>query len=46
VQFAPALGSKNDTERLEKLFELYTQMTTKQPTAKNPARSDRRQKSA
>jgi len=25
---------KNDTERLEKLFELYTQMTTKQPIAK------------
>lgn len=25
---------KNDTERLEKLFELYTQITTKQPMAK------------
>lgn len=25
---------KNDTERLEKLFELYTQMTAKQPVAK------------
>lgn len=25
---------KNDTERLEKLFELYTQMTAKQPAAK------------
>jgi hypothetical protein len=27
---------KNDTERLEKLFELYTQMTAKQPPAKKP----------
>lgn len=25
---------KNDTERLEKLFELYTQMTANQPAAK------------
>ena len=25
---------KNDTERLEKLFELYTQMTAKAPAAK------------
>ena len=28
---------KNDTERLEKLFELYTQMTAKQPAAKKAA---------
>jgi hypothetical protein len=28
---------KNDTERLEKLFELYTQMTAKQPIAKKDA---------
>jgi len=28
---------KNDTERLEKLFELYTQMTTKQAAPKKPA---------
>lgn len=28
---------KNDTERLEKLFELYTQMTAKQPVAKKTA---------
>jgi hypothetical protein len=27
---------KNDTERLEKLFELYTKMTTQQPSAKKP----------
>ena len=28
---------KNDTERLEKLFELYTQMTAKQPAANKAA---------
>jgi len=28
---------KNDTERLEKLFELYTQMTTRQGAPKKPA---------
>src|SRR5205807_4724992 len=28
---------KNDTERLEKLFELYTQMTTRQATPKKPS---------
>jgi hypothetical protein len=28
---------KNDTERLEKLFELYTQMTTKLPADKKPS---------
>jgi hypothetical protein len=28
---------KNDTERLEKLFELYSQMTAKQPAAKKVA---------
>ena len=28
---------KNDTEWLEKLFELYTKMTAKSPVAKNPA---------
>ena len=27
---------KNDTERLEKLFELYTQMTSLQKSAKKP----------
>lgn len=27
---------KNDTERLEKLFELYTQMTSRQKSAKSP----------
>jgi len=27
---------KNDTERLEKLFELYTQMTSRQKSAKTP----------
>ena len=27
---------KNDTERLEKLFELYTQMTAGQPPPKKP----------
>src|SRR5205085_4948931 len=27
---------KNDTERLEKLFELYTQMTARQASAKKP----------
>ncbi|MFZ4767287.1 MAG: class I SAM-dependent DNA methyltransferase, partial [Roseimicrobium sp.] len=29
---------KNDTERLEKLFELYTQMTANAPTAKKAAK--------
>ena len=29
---------KNDTERLEKLFELYTQMTSRQGVNKKPAR--------
>jgi hypothetical protein len=29
---------KNDTERLEKLFELYTQMTAKKPAAKKAAK--------
>ena len=29
---------KNDTERLEKLFEMYTQMTAAQPVAKKPKR--------
>jgi hypothetical protein len=29
---------KNDTERLEKLFELYTQMTAKAPAAKKAAK--------
>jgi hypothetical protein len=29
---------KNDTERLEKLFELYTQMTAEAPAAKKAAR--------
>ena len=29
---------KNDTERLEKLFELYTQMTAKKPAAKSTER--------
>jgi hypothetical protein len=28
---------KNDTERLEKLFELYTQMTSKLPAGKEPS---------
>lgn len=28
---------KNDTERLEKLFELYTKMTTQQAPAKKSA---------
>lgn len=27
---------KNDTERLEKLFELYTKMTTQQTPSKKP----------
>jgi hypothetical protein len=27
---------KNDTERLEKLFELYTKMTTQQTSPKKP----------
>jgi hypothetical protein len=35
---------KNDTERLEKLFELYTQMTAKKPAAKTA--SARRTKSS
>lgn len=37
--------SKNDTERLEKLFEVYTQMTAKQAAskgAKKPARRKRK----
>lgn len=29
---------KNDTERLEKLFELYTKMTSQQPSLKKPAK--------
>jgi hypothetical protein len=29
---------KNDTERLEKLFELYTKMTARQPLPKKSAR--------
>jgi hypothetical protein len=29
---------KNDTERLEKLFELYTQMTARQASPKKPAK--------
>jgi hypothetical protein len=29
---------KNDTERLEKLFELYTQMTAKAPAKKAPTK--------
>jgi hypothetical protein len=29
---------KNDTERLEKLFDLYTKMTSQQPPAKLPAK--------
>ncbi len=29
---------KNDTERLEKLFELYTQMTARQPGPKPPTK--------
>jgi hypothetical protein len=29
---------KNDTDRLEKLFELYTKMTTQPPPPKNPAK--------
>jgi hypothetical protein len=28
---------KNDTERLEKLFELYTKMAAQQPLPKKPA---------
>jgi hypothetical protein len=32
---------KNDTERLEKLFELYTQMTAKAPAAKKAAKRGR-----
>jgi hypothetical protein len=34
----PARRFKNDTERLEKLFELYTQMTAKAPAAKKAAK--------
>ncbi len=30
---------RNDTERLEKLFELYTKMTTAQPQTKKKAKS-------
>jgi hypothetical protein len=29
---------KNDTERLEKLFELYTKMTTQQSPPKKPTK--------
>jgi hypothetical protein len=29
---------KNDTERLEKLFELYTQMTARHASPKKPAK--------
>ncbi|WP_363318891.1 type IIL restriction-modification enzyme MmeI [Microcoleus sp. CAWBG51] len=29
---------KNDTERLEKLFELYTKMTSQQPLPKKSAK--------
>ena len=36
---------KNDTERLEKLFELYTQMTTKLPAGKKPSSRKASQKS-
>jgi hypothetical protein len=35
---------KNDTERLEKLFELYTKMTSQQTSSKKPA--NRKPKSA
>jgi hypothetical protein len=35
---------KNDTERLEKLFELYTQMTASQPSPKKP--TQRKKKNA
>jgi hypothetical protein len=34
---------KNDTERLEKLFELYTQMTAQESAAKKPATRKTRQ---
>ena len=30
---------KNDTERLEKLFELYTKMTAKQPAGRKKRRA-------
>ena len=30
---------RNDTERLEKLFELYTRMTAAQPAAKKKGRT-------
>ena len=33
---------KNDTERLEKLFELYTKMTARQPAAAKPAKRTRK----
>jgi hypothetical protein len=33
---------KNDTERLEKLFELYTQMTAKQVSPKRPAKGKKK----
>jgi hypothetical protein len=29
---------KNDTERLEKLFEMYTKMTSQQPAKQKPNR--------
>ena len=35
---------KNDTERLEKLFELYTQMTTKQGSPKTAKKPGKRKK--
>jgi hypothetical protein len=35
---------KNDTERLEKLFEMYTQMTAKQSDAKQPKRKTKKPK--
>ena len=35
---------KNDTERLERLFELYTQMTAKQGTSKKAAKKPGKRK--
>ena len=37
---------KNDTERLEKLFELYTKMTAKAPAAKQATKRATRRKPA
>ena len=37
---------KNDTERLEKLFELYTKMTAKQTVAIDAAKVERKKKVA